>query len=54
MIEDGGAQSIYVGDTHQQLYSWRGAVDAMRRIDADVRLRLTRCATSPAVQGGEG
>jgi len=42
MIEDSGAQSIYVGDTHQQLYSWRGAVDAMRHIQADVRLRLTR------------
>lgn len=37
-----GAQTVYVGDSHQQMYSWRGAVDALRQIDADVRLRLTQ------------
>lgn len=37
-----GAQTVYVGDSRQQMYSWRGAVDAMGQIDADATLRLTR------------
>ncbi|KVU84273.1 hypothetical protein WK76_24920 [Burkholderia ubonensis] len=36
-----GAQAIYVGDSHQQLYSWRGAVDAMKSVHADASLPLT-------------
>ncbi|WP_353160528.1 MULTISPECIES: UvrD-helicase domain-containing protein [Salinisphaera] len=29
-----GRRVIYVGDTHQQIYSFRGAVDAMQKINA--------------------
>jgi len=29
-----GKRVIYVGDTHQQIYSFRGAIDAMNAIDA--------------------
>ena len=25
-------QVIYVGDAHQQIYEWRGAVNAMKRL----------------------
>lgn len=35
------AQLVYVGDRNQQLYSWRGAIDAMDDIDGK-RLALTR------------
>jgi superfamily I DNA/RNA helicase len=35
------AQRIYVGDRNQQLYAWRGAVDALDQVDG-VRLPLTR------------
>ncbi|NNM65729.1 MAG: ATP-dependent helicase [Burkholderiales bacterium] len=42
LAEQQGAQTIYVGDSYQQMYSWRGAVDALRQIDADARLRLTQ------------
>ncbi len=37
-----GVQTILVGDSRQQMYSWRGAVDAMSRIAATRRLRLTQ------------
>ncbi len=37
-----GSQTIAVGDSHQQLYAWRGAVDAMRQIDSHRRLTLTQ------------
>jgi AAA domain/UvrD-like helicase C-terminal domain len=36
------AQLVLVGDRQQQLYAWRGAVDAMNDFDADHRLNLTR------------
>ena len=29
------SQQIYVGDRYQQIYSWRGAVNAMKEIDTD-------------------
>jgi len=29
-----GTQRVYVGDQHQQIYAWRGAVDALRRFQA--------------------
>lgn len=35
------AQLIYVGDQNQQMYAWRGAVDAMGKVDGD-RLALTK------------
>jgi superfamily I DNA/RNA helicase len=34
VLQQTGAQRVWVGDSHQQIYAWRGAVDAMRRIDA--------------------
>lgn len=34
-------QLIYVGDRNQQLYAWRGAVDAMQALDG-IRLALTK------------
>ncbi len=37
-----GCQTVAVGDSHQQLYAWRGAVDAMRRITDTKRLALTQ------------
>lgn len=36
------AQQIVVGDSCQQLYAWRGAVDALDDWDADERLYLSR------------
>ena len=36
------AQQIVVGDSAQQIYGWRGAVDALETWPADVRLKLTR------------
>lgn len=33
---------VFVGDQNQQIYAWRGAVDALQRIRADKRLYLTR------------
>jgi len=34
-------KKIIVGDSHQQIYAFRGAVDAMRRIQAEKELYLT-------------
>lgn len=34
-------QTIYVGDAHQQIYEWRGAVNAMKRLPL-VQTRLTQ------------
>lgn len=36
------AQMIYVGDRFQQIYEWRGAVNAMERIDTDTTTLLSR------------
>jgi superfamily I DNA/RNA helicase len=35
------AQMIYVGDKYQQIYEWRGAVNAMERIKTDADTYLT-------------
>jgi hypothetical protein len=35
------AQMIYVGDKYQQIYEWRGAVNAMEKIDTDSATYLT-------------
>jgi len=35
------AQMIYVGDRYQQIYQWRGAVNAMEKIDTDKSSYLT-------------
>jgi hypothetical protein len=36
------AQMVYVGDRYQQIYEWRGAVNAMERIATDRETRLTK------------
>jgi hypothetical protein len=35
-------QIVYVGDKHQQIYEWRGAVDAMSKIDTPNQAVLTK------------
>ena len=35
------AQKVYVGDPNQQIYAWRGAVNAMQSIQTDHETRLT-------------
>lgn len=35
-------QRVYVGDACQQLYAWRGAVDAMSAVDVDERLQISQ------------
>lgn len=41
VLEKQKAQIIYVGDKHQQIYAWRGAVNALEQIDAH-ELYLTK------------
>jgi hypothetical protein len=36
------AKQVYVGDRHQAIYEWRGAVNAMEEIAADVTVPLTQ------------
>lgn len=36
------AQMIYVGDRYQQIYEWRGAVNAMERIETSMTTFLTK------------
>lgn len=36
------AQVIYVGDRHQQIYQWRGAVNAMEQVETDQSTYLTQ------------
>ena len=35
IIARSGCQIVYVGDRNQQLYEWRGAVDAMDSVKVD-------------------
>ena len=35
LIAQQNAQKIYVGDRYQQIYAWRGAVNAMKQIDTE-------------------
>lgn len=42
MLAQTHAQQIAVGDSAQQIYAWRGAVDALKQWPADRRLRLSR------------
>jgi len=47
------AQRIWVGDRHQQIYEWRGAINALDLVEADERLYLTeswRCHQAIADQ----
>jgi hypothetical protein len=35
-------QVVYVGDEHQQIYEWRGAVNALQQIETPLQCRLTK------------
>lgn len=37
------AQVVVIGDTYQQLYAWRGAVNAMAKVHTDETAYLTAC-----------
>lgn len=41
IVEAQSAQRIWVGDRWQQIYAWRGAVDALNRVKVDRSLYLT-------------
>ncbi|ASS53262.1 hypothetical protein CHR56_00930 [Rhizobium leguminosarum bv. viciae] len=41
VLERQAAQLIYVGDRYQQIYEWRGAVNAMEKIETDASTFLT-------------
>lgn len=41
IVGNQSAQKIYVGDPNQQIYAWRGAVNAMQSIQTDHEARLT-------------
>lgn len=41
IVEAQSAQKVFVGDPNQQIYSWRGAVNAMQSIQTDRETRLT-------------
>lgn len=36
------AQMVYVGDRHQQIYEWRGAINAMSRLKTQHEVKLTQ------------
>lgn len=42
VVHQDQAQRVYVGDSAQAIYGWRGAVDAMAQIEQAKRLRLTQ------------
>ncbi|WP_343231894.1 UvrD-helicase domain-containing protein [Tahibacter harae] len=41
VLADQEAQMVYVGDKYQQIYEWRGAVNAMDTIQTDATVELT-------------
>lgn len=42
VLSDQTAQIVYVGDKHQQIYEWRGAINAMEKIDGCDEAYLTQ------------
>ncbi|MBB6465842.1 hypothetical protein HNQ96_001700 [Aminobacter lissarensis] len=42
VLKEQSAQIVYVGDRYQQIYEWRGAVNAMEEIATDQTTRLTQ------------
>jgi len=42
VLADQTAQIVYVGDKHQQIYEWRGAINAMEQIDRCGEAYLTQ------------
>ena len=43
VVESQKGQKIYVGDRHQQIYSWRGAISAFERVKTEHTASLTEC-----------
>ena len=41
VLSEQNCQVIYVGDPYQQIYEWRGAVNAMESVDAGTEARLS-------------
>lgn len=41
LLRQQDAPVVWVGDKHQQIYGWRGAVNALSRVQADYRASLT-------------
>lgn len=42
VLDKQSTQLILVGDSHQQIYEWRGAVDAMRKFNTEKSTQLTQ------------
>lgn len=42
VLRDAGAPIVFVGDKYQQIYSWRGAVNAMENFEAGSIAKLTQ------------
>jgi hypothetical protein len=42
VLADQDAQIVYVGDKHQQIYEWRGAINAMEKIEGCDEVFLTQ------------
>lgn len=42
VLREQSAQTVYVGDRYQQIYEWRGAVNAMEEIATDRTTQLTQ------------
>lgn len=42
LVQFQGAQQIYVGDKYQSIYGWRGAVNAMEKIDTDNECKISQ------------
>lgn len=42
VLKQQDAQLVYVGDQYQQIYEWRGAVNAMKAIETDHEVKLTQ------------
>lgn len=43
MADQTDSQIVVIGDTYQQLYAWRGAVNAMAKVQTDETAYLTAC-----------
>ncbi|MBZ5507868.1 MAG: UvrD-helicase domain-containing protein [Acidobacteriia bacterium] len=42
VLREQSCQMVYVGDPYQQIYEWRGAVNAMEQVETDRRTALTQ------------
>lgn len=42
VLKSQDTQCVFVGDKHQQIYEWRGAVNAMAQIDTDIHCKIRK------------